>query len=81
LRSVSPTDSRILHAYPSLSAAGIRPKSVLDWLLAESAARRIIVARTLWREHLLVIRPLDGKSLAHRRFGLLQHAIPPDQTP
>jgi hypothetical protein len=81
LHSTPANDPRILQAHLSMAAAGVRPKSVSDWLLAETAARRIIVARTLWREHLFVIRPLDGVPLAHKRFGLLQHSPFPDQTP
>ncbi len=79
LHNVPANDPRIMQAHLSLIAAGVRPKSVSDWLLAETAARRIIVARTLWREHLFVIRTLDGVPLAHKRFGLLQHSPFPDQ--
>ncbi len=72
LQSVPANDSRILQAHLAISAAGVRPKSVSGWLLAETPERRIIVARTLLREHLFVLRPQDGMPLAHRRFGILQ---------
>jgi hypothetical protein len=67
-------DPRIVQAHLLINAEGVRPRSVSGWLLAETAARRVIVARTLLREHLFVIRPQDGAPLAHRRFGVLQHS-------
>jgi hypothetical protein len=72
LQSVAADDPRILRAHPSISAAGVRPKSASSWLLAETPERRIIVARMLLRHHLFVFRPADGAPLAHRTFGFLQ---------
>jgi hypothetical protein len=72
LQSVPANDPRIQQAYPSISAAGVRPKSAASWLIAETQARRIIVARMLLRHHLFVFRPSDSAPLAHRSFGFLQ---------
>lgn len=75
LQSVPANDPRILQAYPSISAAGVRPKSASTWLLAETPERRIIVARVRLRHHLFVFRPADGLPLAHRSFGLFQGSL------
>lgn len=73
LSAVPANDPRIVQAHLLINAEGVRPRSVSSWLLAETSTRRVIVARTLLREHLFVIRPQDGAPLAHRRFGVLQH--------
>jgi hypothetical protein len=70
---VPANDPRILDAHLLITAEGVRPRSVSSWLLSETAARRVIVARTMLRDHVFVIRPQDGAPLAHRRFGVLQH--------
>ena len=73
LSTVPANDPRILEAHLLITAEGVRPRSVSSWLLSETAARRVIVARTMLRDHVFVIRPQDGAPLAHRRFGVLQH--------
>lgn len=72
LQSVPATDPRIQQAYPSIQAAGVRPKSASAWFIAETPQRRIIVARMLLRHHLFVFRPIDGAPLARRSFGIFQ---------
>ncbi len=78
LQSVPANDPRILQAHAAIHAAGVRPKSVNAWLLAETPQRRIIVARMTLRHHLFVFRPSDGAPQAHRSFGMLQgNLFPP----
>jgi hypothetical protein len=77
LQGVPANDPRILQAHAAIQAAGIRPKSVSAWLIAETAGRRIIVARMLLRHHLFVFRPSDGSPQAHRSFGVLQSNLFP----
>jgi len=60
-----------------MNAAGVRPKSVSAWFIAETSGRRIIVARMLLRHHLFVFRPSDGAPQAHQPFGLLQSNLFP----
>ncbi|HLV99532.1 MAG TPA: hypothetical protein VKT82_12735 [Ktedonobacterales bacterium] len=77
LQSIPANDPRILQAHPAINAAGVRPKSVSAWLIAETSGRRIIVARMLLRHHLFVFRPSDGAPQAHRSFSLLQSNLFP----
>lgn len=70
LSVVPATDSRILEAHLLITPEGVRPRSVSSWLLSETTARRVIVARTMLRDHVFVIRPQDGAPVGHRRLPL-----------